>query len=49
MLGLEYLGLDPQRDNINVLQIGDQSVIAQALEAGSIDGAALDGVFSCKD
>ena len=46
MLGLEYLGLDPQRDNINVLQIGDQSVIAHALEAGSIDAAALDGVFS---
>ena len=46
MLGLESLGLDPQRDNINVLQIGDQSVIAQALEAGNIDAAALDGVFS---
>ena len=46
MLGLEHLGLDPQRDNINVLQVGDQSVIAQALEAGSIDAAALDGVFS---
>lgn len=48
MLGLESLGLDPQRDNINVLQIGDQSVIAQAIEAGSIDAAALDGVFSRK-
>jgi ABC-type nitrate/sulfonate/bicarbonate transport system substrate-binding protein len=48
MLGLESLGLDPQRDNINVLQVGDQSVIAQALEAGSIDAAALDGVFSRK-
>ena len=48
MLGLESLGLDPQRDNINVLQVGDQSVIAQAIEAGSIDAAALDGVFSHK-
>ena len=48
MLGLESLGLDPQRDNINVFQVGDQSVIAQALEAGSIDAAALDGVFSRK-
>ena len=48
MLGLESLGVDPQRDNINVLQIGDQSVIAQALEAGSIDAAALDGVYSRK-
>src|SRR5574342_1026817 len=48
MLGLESLGLDPQRDNISVLQIGDQSVITQAIEAGSIDAAALDGVFSRK-
>ena len=48
MLGLEYLGLDPQRDNINVLQVGDQSILAQALEAGTIDAAALDGVFSRK-
>src|SRR5262245_15189453 len=46
MLGLETLGVDPQRDNLNILQVGDQSVIAQALEAGSIDAAALDGVFS---
>ena len=46
MLGLESLGLNPQRDNINVLQVGDQSVIAQAMEAGAIDAAALDGVFS---
>jgi ABC-type nitrate/sulfonate/bicarbonate transport system substrate-binding protein len=46
MLGLETLGIDPQRDNLNILQVGDQSVIAQALEAGSIDAAALDGVFS---
>jgi ABC-type nitrate/sulfonate/bicarbonate transport system substrate-binding protein len=46
MLGLEYLGLDPQRDNINVFQVGDQAVIAQAMEAGGIDAAALDPVFS---
>ena len=48
MLGLESLGVDPQRDNLNVLQVGNQSVIAQALEAGSIDAAALDGVYSRK-
>lgn len=45
-LGLEYLGLEPQRDAINVLQIGDQTILAQALEAGRIDATALDGVFS---
>jgi ABC-type nitrate/sulfonate/bicarbonate transport system substrate-binding protein len=45
-LGLEHLGLDPQRDAINVLQVGDQTVLAQALETGRIDATALDGVFS---
>jgi len=46
VLGLEHLGLDPQRDNISILQVGDQTVLAQALEAGRIDATALDGVFS---
>jgi NitT/TauT family transport system substrate-binding protein len=46
VLGLEYLGLEPRRDNINILAIGDQTVAAQALEAGTIDVTALDGVFS---
>ena len=44
--GLEYLGLDARRDNINILSIGDQTVAAQALEAGTIDATPLDGVFS---
>ncbi len=46
VLGLEYLGLDPRRDNINILSIGDQTVAAQAIEAGTIDATPLDGVFS---
>jgi ABC-type nitrate/sulfonate/bicarbonate transport system substrate-binding protein len=46
MLGMEHLGLDPQRDNINIIQVGDQTVLAQALETGRIDATALDGVFS---
>jgi ABC-type nitrate/sulfonate/bicarbonate transport system substrate-binding protein len=46
MLGLEHLGLDPRRDNINMLAIGDQTVLTQALEAGQIDATVLDGVFS---
>src|ERR1051325_5709641 len=37
VLGLEYLGLDAKRDGINILSIGDQTVLAQALEAGTID------------
>jgi NitT/TauT family transport system substrate-binding protein len=46
VLGLEYLGLEQRRDNINILNIGDQTVLAQALESGTIDATALDGVFS---
>ena len=34
MLGLESLGLDPQRDNITFLVVGDQTVATQVLEAG---------------
>jgi ABC-type nitrate/sulfonate/bicarbonate transport system substrate-binding protein len=46
MLGLEHLGLDPQRDKITFLVVGDQTVATQALEAGQIDMTVLDGVFS---
>jgi len=46
MLGLEHLGLDPGRDNISMLVIGDQTVLTQALETGQIDATVLDGVFS---
>ena len=46
VLGLEHLGLDPRRDNINILNIGDQTVLTQAMEVGTIDVTVLDGVFS---
>jgi NitT/TauT family transport system substrate-binding protein len=46
ILGLEHLGLEPTRDHINILVIGDQSVLAQALAAGTIDATVLDGVQS---
>ena len=45
MLGLEYVGLDPKRDNLSLLVIGDSVLIGQALEAGRIDAAVLDGVL----
>jgi NitT/TauT family transport system substrate-binding protein len=45
VLGLEHFGLDARRDNINILGIGDQTVLAQALESGTIDATVLDGVF----
>jgi ABC-type nitrate/sulfonate/bicarbonate transport system substrate-binding protein len=48
MLGLESLGLEPRRDDIRVLVIGDNTLRGQALEAGSIDATVLDGLFSRK-
>lgn len=45
MLALEHVGLDPKRDNINILSIGDSVLIGQALEAGRVDAAVLDGAL----
>ena len=46
ILALEHLKLDADRDKINILAIGDQNVLAQALESGTIDATVLDGVQS---
>jgi len=46
ILALEHLKLDPDRDKINILAVGDQNVLAQALESGTIDATVLDGVQS---
>jgi NitT/TauT family transport system substrate-binding protein len=46
VLGLEHLGLDQRRDNINIINVGDQTVLSQAMESGTIDVTVLDGVFS---
>ena len=48
MLSLREMGLDPQRDNINIQAIGDSSVIAQSLATGIIDAAALDKLQSVR-
>jgi ABC-type nitrate/sulfonate/bicarbonate transport system substrate-binding protein len=45
MLGLEQIGLNPDRDKISLAAFGDQRVISQALETGTIQGASLAGVF----
>ena len=45
MLALEHVGIDPRRDNIALLMIGDSVLIGQALEAGRIDAAVLDGAL----
>ncbi|HEU4345426.1 MAG TPA: ABC transporter substrate-binding protein [Candidatus Binatia bacterium] len=46
ILALEHFGLDPNRDKISLIAAGDQSVLAQALMAGTIDVTVLDGVMS---
>jgi NitT/TauT family transport system substrate-binding protein len=47
MLALEYFGVEPARDKLNVMVIGgDQSTIAQALATGTIDAAYLGYAFS---
>jgi NitT/TauT family transport system substrate-binding protein len=46
MLALEHLGLEPKRDNISFLPIGDPVTTAHALEAGRIDAAVLDPALS---
>lgn len=44
-LGLEYLGLDERRDKIQIVPIGDQTVLRTALERKSIDAAFFNGVM----
>lgn len=44
MLALERIGLEPQRDDIRVLNTGGTPTRAQALEAGSIDFTILTDV-----
>jgi NitT/TauT family transport system substrate-binding protein len=48
MLSLRELGLDAQRDNINIQAIGDSTVIAQSLASGIIDAAPLDKLQSVR-
>src|SRR5262249_17891107 len=42
MLALEKLGLEPKRDGISFLPIGDPVTMSHALEAGRIDASVLD-------
>jgi ABC-type nitrate/sulfonate/bicarbonate transport system substrate-binding protein len=46
MLALEQLGLEPKRDNIAFLPIGDPVTMAHALEMGTIDAVVLNPVLS---
>jgi ABC-type nitrate/sulfonate/bicarbonate transport system substrate-binding protein len=46
MLGLEHLGLDSRRDDIQVVAAGDQTMLTQALEKGTVDATVVDSAFS---
>lgn len=46
MLALNHWGLVPERDKIQFRVLGDQSVIAQSLISGIVDGAYLGYAFS---
>lgn len=46
LLGLEHLGLEATRDQISLMIVGDQTNNTQALEAGNVDVATLDGVYT---
>ena len=46
MLALDYWGLVPERDKIQFRILGDQSIIAQGLMSGNVDGAYLGYTFS---
>ncbi|MBI4524336.1 MAG: ABC transporter substrate-binding protein [Deltaproteobacteria bacterium] len=46
MMALDHWGLNPERDKIQFRVIGDQSVIAQAMTTGIIDGSLLGFTFA---
>jgi NitT/TauT family transport system substrate-binding protein len=46
MLALEHLGLEPTRDKILLMVLGDQSVLTQALATGGIDATYLSYTYS---
>ena len=43
---LEHLGMDEKRDNIQMIVIGNVTVLAQSLEAGLIDATVVPGYLS---
>ena len=46
LLWLEHFGLDVQRDQMQLQATGEQALTVQALEAGLVNAAILDGIFS---
>lgn len=46
MLALDYFGLDPDRDNVRFIVLGDQPSRIQALETGRADASWMGSTFS---
>ena len=46
MLAIEYLGLEPNRDKMTIMVIGDSPVLAQSLESGGIEATYLNYTHS---
>lgn len=46
MLGLEHLGLEPRRDAVQIIAAGNQTMLIQALEKGTVDATVVDSAFS---
>jgi len=48
LLWLEHFGLDVQRDQMQLQATGEQALTVQALDAGLINAAILDGIYSSR-
>src|SRR5207244_10320393 len=46
MLALEHMGMENERDGIQVLVVGDQSILLQSIYTGTIDNTIHDMYFS---
>lgn len=46
MLAIEHLGLEPNRDKMTVMIVGDSPVLAQSLESGGIEATYLNYTYS---
>jgi len=45
-LALQNFGLEPGRDDVKINAIGNQGILIQAIDAGSVDMAIVDPFFS---
>lgn len=48
LLWLEHFGLDVQRDKMQLQPTGEQALTVQALDAGVVNAAILDGIYSSR-